>query len=207
MVESIIKVSNLSKKYDELAILDDFSLEVKQGEMVAILGESGCGKTTLLRIIAGFVKEDKGQVYLNGLLMNDKIAPNERNVAMVFQEPTLWNHMSVLKNIAYGMNTKNNEKIFSIMENLGINGLEKRYPEELSGGQAKRVALARALASDKEILFLDEPLSNIDSDTKEKILRYIEKDFKGRKTILYVTHNRDEADFFGCRQVKMGKRD
>ncbi len=199
----MIKISNVSKDYGEGAVLQAFSLEVALGEMVILLGESGCGKTTLLRILAGFEQADKGQIWLKGRLMEDNIAPNQRALAMVFQEPALWNHMSVLKNITYGMKEKNHQRVAEIMDALEIRGLEHRYPEELSGGQAKRVALARALAADREILLLDEPLSNIDEETKKKILAFIDKDYKGKKTILYVTHSKTEAEFFKCRQIRM----
>lgn len=203
MSRGMIEINNLSMDYGERAVLQNFSLEVALGEIVILLGESGCGKTTLLRILAGFEQESEGQVFLKGRRMDSNIAPNQRELAMVFQEPTLWNHMSVLKNITYGMKGKNPAKVAEIMNALEIHGLENRYPEELSGGQAKRVALARALAADREILLLDEPLSNIDIETKKKIAAFIDKNYKGKKTILYVTHSKWEADFFNCRQIRM----
>lgn len=199
----MIKIRNVSKDYGEGTVLQDFSLEMASGEMVILLGESGCGKTTLLRILAGFEQAGEGQIWIGGRLMEENIAPNQRELAMVFQEPALWNHMSVLKNITYGMKEKNHQRLAEIMDALEIRGLEHRYPEELSGGQAKRVALARALAADREILLLDEPLSNIDEETKKKILDYLDKNYKGKKTILYVTHSKTEADFFNCRQIRM----
>ena len=203
MSKAVIEVKNLCKSYGEKAVLNQFSLSVEEGELVVLLGESGCGKTTLLRILAGLEKENSGKVMINGRLMEDKVSPNKRNIAMVFQEPALWNHMSVGKNIAYGMEKRDDKNICDIMNALGIEGLENRYPEEVSGGQAKRVALARALDADRDILFLDEPLSNIDEVTKKKILKYIDENYKGKKTILYVTHSRTEADFFGCRKIRM----
>ena len=199
----MIKIRNVSKDYGEGTVLQDFSLEMASGEMVILLGESGCGKTTLLRILAGFEQAGEGQIWIRGRLMEENIAPNQRELAMVFQEPALWNHMSVLKNITYGMKEKNHQRLAEIMDALEISGLEHRYPEELSGGQAKRVALARALAADREILLLDEPLSNIDAETKKKILDFLDKNYKGKKTILYVTHSKTEADFFNCRQIRM----
>lgn len=199
----MIKIRNVSKDYGEGTVLQDFSLEMASGEMVILLGESGCGKTTLLRILAGFEQAGEGQIWIGGRLMEENIAPNQRELAMVFQEPALWNHMSVLKNITYGMKEKNHQRLAEIMDALEISGLEHRYPEELSGGQAKRVALARALAADREILLLDEPLSNIDAETKKKILAFLDKNYKGKKTILYVTHSKTEADFFNCRQIRM----
>ena len=196
-MQKAIEVTNLCKRYSQ-EVLKNFSLSVNEGEMVVLLGESGCGKSTFIRILAGLENADSGSVCLNGISMDERIPPNKRNIALVYQEPVLWNHMPVWKNIAYGMAKKDKNVIHELMDALEIGGLEKRFPEEISGGQAKRVALARALAADKGILLLDEPLSNIDEKTKLKNLEYLD-----RKTILYVTHSKMEADFLGCRQIRM----
>lgn len=205
-MQKAIEVTNLCKQYSQ-EVLKNFSLSVNEGEMVVLLGESGCGKSTLIRILAGLENADSGSVYLNGIFMDDRTPPNKRNIALVYQEPVLWNHMPVWKNIAYGMAKKDKNVIYELMNALEIGGLEKRFPEEISGGQAKRVALARALAADKGILLLDEPLSNIDEKTKLKNLEYLVQNYKDRKTILYVTHSKMEADFLGCRQIRMDVRD
>lgn len=201
-MQKAIEVTNLCKRYSQ-EVLKNFSLSVNEGEMVVLLGESGCGKSTFIRILAGLENADNGSVCLNGIFMDDRIPPNKRNIALVYQEPVLWNHMPVWKNIAYGMAKKDKKVIYELMDALEIGGLEKRFPEEISGGQAKRVALARALAADKGILLLDEPLSNIDEKTKLKNLEYLVQNYKDRKTILYVTHSKMEADFLGCRQIRM----
>ena len=203
MKKRMIEVDGLTKRYGEQQVLQQVSFSVEEGEMLIVLGESGCGKSTLLRILAGLEKENSGSVKIQGELMSEKIPPNQRKIAMVFQEPALWNHMTVWKNITYGMKVQNRERVYHMMDILGIRELEKRYPEEISGGQAKRVALARAFAADREILLLDEPLSNIDEGTKKKILQYIAEEYVGEKTILYVTHSRMEADFFSCRRMEM----
>jgi ABC-type sugar transport system ATPase subunit len=205
-MQKAIEVTNLCKQYSQ-EVLKNFSLSVNEGEMVVLLGESGCGKSTFIRILAGLENADSGSVYLNGIFMDDRTPPNKRNIALVYQEPVLWNHMPVWKNIAYGMAKKDKKVIYELMDALEIGGLEKRFPEEISGGQAKRVALARALAADKGILLLDEPLSNIDEKTKLKNLEYLVQNYKDRKTILYVTHSKMEADFLGCRQIRMDVRD
>ncbi len=205
-MQKAIEVTNLCKQYSQ-EVLKNFSLSVNEGEMVVLLGESGCGKSTFIRILAGLENADSGSVFLNGIFMDDRIPPNKRNIALVYQEPVLWNHMPVWKNIAYGMAKKDKKVIYELMDALEIGGLEKRFPEEISGGQAKRVALARALAADKGILLLDEPLSNIDEKTKLKNLEYLVQNYKDRKTILYVTHSKMEADFLGCRQIRMDVRD
>ena len=205
-MQKAIEVTNLCKQYSQ-EVLKNFSLSVNEGEMVVLLGESGCGKSTFIRILAGLENADSGSVFLNGIFMDDRTPPNKRNIALVYQEPVLWNHMPVWKNIAYGMAKKDKKVIYELMDALEIGGLEKRFPEEISGGQAKRVALARALAADKGILLLDEPLSNIDEKTKLKNLEYLVQNYKDRKTILYVTHSKMEADFLGCRQIRMDVRE
>lgn len=205
-MEKAIEVTNLCKQYSQ-EVLKNFSLSVNEGEMVVLLGESGCGKSTFIRILAGLENADSGSVCLNGISMDERTPPNKRNIALVYQEPVLWNHMPVWKNIAYGMAKKDKNVIYELMDALEIGGLEKRFPEEISGGQAKRVALARALAADKGILLLDEPLSNIDEKTKLKNLEYLVQNYKDRKTILYVTHSKMEADFLGCRQIRMDVRE
>ena len=205
-MEKAIEVTNLCNQYSQ-EVLKNFSLSVNEGEMVVLLGESGCGKSTFIRILAGLENADSGSVFLNGIFMDDRTPPNKRNIALVYQEPVLWNHMPVWKNIAYGMAKKDKNVIYELMDALEIGGLEKRFPEEISGGQAKRVALARALAADKGILLLDEPLSNIDEKTKLKNLEYLVQNYKDRKTILYVTHSKMEADFLGCRQITKDVRD
>ena len=205
-MQKAIEVTNLCKQYSQ-EVLKNFSLSVNEGEMVVLLGESGCGKSTFIRILAGLENADSGSVYLNGIFMDDRTPPNKRNIALVYQEPVLWNHMPVWKNIAYGMAKKDKNVIYELMNALEIGGLEKRFPEEISGGQAKRVALARALAADKGILLLDEPLSNIDEKTKLKNLEYLVQNYKDRKTILYVTHSKMEADFLECRQIRMDVRE
>ena len=205
-MQKAIEVTNLCKQYSQ-EVLKNFSLSVIEGEMVVLLGESGCEKSTFIRILAGLENADSGSGYLNGIFMDDRTPPNKRNIALVYQEPVLWNHMPVWKNIAYGMAKKDKNVIYELMNALEIGGLEKRFPEEISGGQAKRVALARALVADKGILLLDEPLSNIDEKTKLKNLEYLVQNYKDRKTILYVTHSKMEADFLGCRQIRMDVRD
>ena len=205
-MQKAIEVTNLCKRYSQ-EVLKNFSLSVNEGEMVVLLGESGCGKSTFIRILAGLENADSGSVCLNGISMDERIPPNKRNIALVYQEPVLWNHMPVWKNIAYGMAKKDKKVIYELMDALEIGGLEKRFPEEISGGQAKRVALARALAADKGILLLDEPLSNIDEKTKLKNLEYLVQNYKDRKTILYVTHSKMEAGFLGCRQIRMDVRE
>ena len=159
-----------------------------------LTGASGCGKTTLLRLIAGFDLDYTGEIRIDGRTMTEKIQPRERDVAVVFQEPTLWNHMTIRKNLMYGMKQKDDEAVQKIAEKLEIAELLDRYPEEISGGQAKRASLARALLADKKYLLLDEPLSNVDRKTKDIILDYLSEEVIGKKSVIYVTHDAEERN-------------
>lgn len=199
----MIILENISKKYEDKQILESVSLKVDDGQTLAVVGESGCGKTTLLRIIAGLEKSDTGRVEIDGIQMNECVEPHERNIAMVFQDATLWNHMTVKKNILFGMKKRDEDKVLAIAKTFGIDTLLERYPEEISGGQAKRVSLARAAASDKEILLLDEPLSNLDKETKEEMLAYLKKNICGKKTMLYVTHDEREVSYLDCEVIRL----
>lgn len=193
----MLKVENLSKRYGEQQIFCGLNLEIKAGGTLAVVGESGCGKTTLLRILSGLDNEYEGSMYLYGMEIRD-LEPNKRNMALVFQQPVLWNHMTVEENILFSIRKRdwnaNLKRIQHICQRLEIDELMKRYPEEISGGQAKRVSLARALASKKEIMLLDEPLSNLDSDTKEKVLVFLEEEYLGHLTIIYVSHDSLEVN-------------
>lgn len=194
-----IEVQKLCKSFGNKRILEDVSFSVKKGAVMGLVGASGSGKTTLLRLIAGLDFPDLGVIRLEGRTMDADIEPSKRNLAMVFQQPALWNHMTVAENICYGMKkTKQDaeraEKLRTLCERLHMEGLMKRYPYEISGGEAKRAALARALAADKEILLLDEPLSNLDEALKKEVLQALKQEFEG-KTVLYVTHDMEELAY------------
>lgn len=201
--DSMIRLCEISKNYGENRVLDRVTFTVDRGETVVLTGESGCGKTTLLRIIAGVESYNSGRLYLDGQEVTDDLAPHRRNIAMVFQEATLWNHLSVYGNITYGMKKKDRQLVQKIASGLKIQELLDRYPAEISGGQAKRVSLARAFASDRDILLLDEPLSNLDNETRESVLDMILETYASKKTILYVTHDRMEAGRLGCPEYRM----
>lgn len=190
----MIALKKISKSYGAHAVLSDVSFMIEDQKGIFLTGASGCGKTTLLRLIAGFELDYTGEIEIDGRTMTEKIPPRERDIAVVFQEPTLWNHMTIRKNLMYGMKQKDDEAVQKIAEKLEIAELLDRYPEEISGGQAKRASLARALLADKKYLLLDEPLSNVDRKTKDIILDFLSEEVIGKKSVIYVTHDAEEMN-------------
>ena len=199
---TVVELRKVSCAYGkERPAISDMSLSVGEGEILCLLGPSGCGKTTTLRAIAGFEPVASGEIYLDGRLVSspDLTMPTERRrVGMVFQEYALFPHLRVSDNIAFGLeHLPPDERIAhvrSMMELIGLTGLERRYPHELSGGQQQRVALARALAQNPSVLLLDEPFSNLDPDMtgrmREDLLRILKRT---DTTAILVTHDHDEA--------------
>ncbi|WP_026675718.1 ABC transporter ATP-binding protein [Alkalihalobacterium bogoriense] len=210
-----VQIKNLKYKYPNVseATIKDFSLDIEQGEVVCILGESGSGKSTILRLIAGLEVATAGSIAINDLIIVDDshyTPPEKRGVGMVFQDYALFPHMTVAKNIKYGlrkMSRKQKEERLEEMLTL-INMVEykDRYPYELSGGQQQRVALARALAPAPSLLIFDEPFSNLDASLQVKIrdeLRSILK--KMNITSIFVTHDQDDAQAIADRIVFIEK--
>jgi ABC-type Fe3+/spermidine/putrescine transport system ATPase subunit len=204
-----IEVQNLHVGYGSLPVLHGIDLEVAPGEFVAILGSSGCGKTTLLRTIAGFQKASAGAIRLFGRDVA-ALPPEKRNIAMVFQSYALWPHMTVLGNIGYGLRLRGmrreavRRRVAEVLALLGLAGLEDRKVTNLSGGQRQRVALGRALAIDPSLLLLDEPLSNLDAKVRLQ-LRYEIKALQNRLgfAAIHVTHDREEAMTMADRIIVM----
>jgi iron(III) transport system ATP-binding protein len=200
----IINVDCVSKKFSSKSIpaLTEVSFELKEGEILGLLGPSGCGKTTLLRIIAGFTEPSSGRVELAGTIVNCPgcwIPPEKRNTGMVFQDYALFPHLTIADNIAFGLrrNLKNNlikKRVSEVLELVGLTGLEKRYPHELSGGQQQRIALARAIAPQPALILLDEPLSNLDVQVRQRLRSEIRSILKAAGTsAIFVTHDQEEA--------------
>jgi len=204
-----IDVDHLQVSYGSQRVLHGVSLSVAPGEFIAILGSSGCGKTTLLRTIAGFQKASGGAIRLSGRdVVNTP--PEKRGMAMMFQSYALWPHMTVLGNVGYGLRLRGvpkNEirtRVANVLKMLNLSGLEDRKVTNLSGGQRQRVALGRALAIEPDILLLDEPLSNLDAKVRIQLRSEI-KALQNRLgfTAIHVTHDREEAMTMADRIVVM----
>lgn len=210
-----IKIKDVSKSFGEYKVLDNINLEVNSGELVALLGASGCGKTTLLRIIAGLENPDKGNIIF---FDEDKTKQDVRNrkVGFVFQHYALFRHMTVSENIAFGLTVKPRssrpskkeikEKVNSLLSLIQLEWAEDRYPNQLSGGQRQRVALARALAIEPKILLLDEPFGALDAKVRKELRKWVKKlHDEIHITSIFVTHDQDEALELSNRIVIMHK--
>lgn len=200
MVEVSLELKEIKKSFTEgEAVLDNISLEISKGEFITLLGSSGCGKTTTLRIIAGLEQPDAGSVWLDGREVTG-LEPNQRDVNTVFQNYALFPHMNVAENIGYGLKLKKvpkseiRKKVSQMLELVQLEGYEKRKPSELSGGQKQRVAIARALVNNPKVLLLDEPLGALDLQLRRAMqieLKHLQK--KLGITFIYITHDQEEA--------------
>lgn len=212
MMTPILTVKSVTKQYATIPVVTDVSFEVYPGEIFALLGASGCGKTTTLRLIAGFEKADTGTISMKGRVLEDKdiyVAPEAREIGFVFQDYALFPDKSVLENAAFGLSRKmpKSERHAIALENLervGIEHLHIRMPHHLSGGEQQRVAIARSLATQPKLLLLDEPFSSLDAGlrqaTREEV-RLLLKEF-GISVVL-VTHDQEEALSFAERVAVM----
>jgi putative spermidine/putrescine transport system ATP-binding protein len=204
-----IELIRVAKSYGASRVVDDVSLAIPQGEFVSILGPSGCGKTTTLNMVAGFIEPDAGDIRIRGKSQAG-VAPEHRNIGLVFQNYALFPHMTVAENVAFGLKMKRVQRadiakgVESALKSVHLVGFEKRYPKELSGGQQQRTALARAIAPRPSVLLLDEPLSNLDLKLREA-MRIELKDIQNQlgMTFVYVTHDQEEAMAMSDRIVVM----
>ena len=199
MEKSLIELRHVSKIFDGETVIDDLNLTIKENSFVTLLGPSGCGKTTTLRIIAGFIRPDKGSVIFDGADITD-LPPNERQLNTVFQKYALFPHMNVRDNIAFGLNIKKksksyiDDKIKYALKLVNLDGYEKRNVENLSGGQQQRIAIARAIVNEPKVLLLDEPLAALDLKLRQE-MQYELKKLKKELgiTFVFVTHDQEEA--------------
>ena len=198
-----IEVLNISKRFGQFAALDKVDLEIRSGELVALLGPSGSGKTTLLRVISGLEFPDSGTVRFNGKDISDRTA-RERQVGFVFQHYALFRHMTVFENIAFGLkvrprhlrpsSAKIRSKVQELLQLIQLETLATRYPSQLSGGQRQRVALARALAVEPSVLLLDEPFGALDAKVRLELRRWLRQlHDEIHITSVFVTHDQEEA--------------
>ena len=195
----LLDIRNVSKAFDQLAALDNVSLQIHTNEFFAILGPSGSGKTTLLRALAGFEALDSGQIVLDGHDVAD-VPPNERPVNLMFQSYALFPHMSVFDNVAYGLRREKRpqaeiaQRVTSLLATVGLGDMATRRPHQLSGGQKQRVALARAIVKRPKILLLDEPLSALDRKVREDMQLELKRlQHEVGITFVVVTHDQEEA--------------
>ncbi|MFL5933275.1 MAG: ABC transporter ATP-binding protein [Gaiellaceae bacterium] len=194
-----VRLDHVTKRFDDVVAVDDVSLEIERGNFFALLGPSGCGKTTTLRMIGGFEEPTAGTIYLGDEPVSGR-PPYKRDVNTVFQSYALFPHLSLFENVAFGLRRRGVRKsdvrgrVLSILELVGLSGLEKRKPRQLSGGQQQRVALARALVMSPKVLLLDEPLGALDLAVRKQLqieLKTIQADVG--VTFVYVTHDQEEA--------------
>lgn len=206
-----ITIKNLTKSFNNIMCLDNISLEIEHNEITVIVGPSGCGKTTLMRCIVGFETPDKGNIYIDGEDVAP-LRPKDRNIAMVFQYYSLYPNMNVRKNLSIALEHTTqlskeeiHYRVEDIAKILGITRLLDRKPSQLSGGEAQRVAIGRALIRNPKIIFLDEPLSAVDAKMRRELRAEIRKILKRFEvTAIYVTHDQEEAMALADKMVMLG---
>lgn len=207
----MLRIVNLSKSYQGVHILNDISLTVSEGEILCLLGSSGCGKTTLLRTIAGLETPDKGQIFLSDTNIT-KFPVHQRKLGLMFQDFALFPHMNVVDNIEFGLRmtkleqNKRKIRLQEVMELVQLTGYEHRDISQLSGGEKQRVALARSLAPNPKMLMLDEPLGSLDASLRKQLGLDLRRIIKGLSlTAIYVTHDQQEAFTIADRVAVMNK--
>jgi sulfate transport system ATP-binding protein len=206
-----IRIDQVQKTFGSFVALDSVSLDVPDGDLLALLGPSGSGKTTLLRIIAGLEVADSGKVWLGGADITEQ-SPRERNIGFVFQHYALFRHMTVEQNIGYGLRVRGapkakiKKRAAELLDLVRLEGLGPRYPAQLSGGQRQRVALARALAAEPKVLLLDEPFGALDAKVRQELRQWLRKLHEElHVTSIFVTHDQEEAMELADRVVVMNR--
>ena len=204
-----IRFSGVKTRFGDVVATDIEHLEIGSGEIVCFVGPSGCGKTTALRTVAGLLRHDEGDVFFGDRLVND-LPPERRNAAMVFQNYALFPHMTVFDNVAFGLTVRKKppdeiaDKVRSVLDLVQLPDVGERFPNQLSGGQQQRIAVARALATEPDILLFDEPLSNLDAKLREYMRFELRQLLENLKiTTVYVTHDQTEAMVIGDRLIVM----
>lgn len=206
---TFLEIDGLTKRFGDLTAVDDVSLSIEEGSFVTIVGPSGCGKTTVLRTITGLETATGGEIRLEGRDITE-LPPYRRNIGLVFQDYALFPHKTVFENVAFGLKMRGasedrqRTKVEEMLETVNLEGYEEKYPGECSGGEQQRIAVARALAFDPDLVLMDEPLSNLDKNLRTSIrgeLRRIHNETE--VTTIYVTHNQNEALSLGDKLAVM----
>ncbi|UVI31440.1 sulfate/molybdate ABC transporter ATP-binding protein [Paenibacillus spongiae] len=194
-----IEVNGLNKQFGDFHAVRDVSFEIERGHLIGLLGPSGGGKTSILRMLAGLESPTSGDILFHGKRVND-LPPQERGIGFVFQNYALFKHMTVYDNVAFGLKVKKQpkdqirERVMALVELTGLKGFEHRYPHQLSGGQRQRVAFARALAPEPQLLLLDEPFAAIDAKIRSELRTWLKEMIERLGiTSIFVTHDQDEA--------------
>ena len=194
----MLKIKNLNFAYDKDLVLENFNLEVKEHEIVALKGKSGSGKSTILRLIAGLEKANSGEIYIDGK-ETSKVETNKRKIGYVFQDFALFPHLNVYNNISFGIShlskKEQKQRVYKYANLFEIESLLKRYPHEISGGQKQRVALARSLVTQPKLLLLDEPMSALDTELRVALRPFLREILKELKiTSILVTHDKEDVE-------------
>ncbi len=208
---SKIVIKNLEKTFGDNKVINNFNININDGEFIVLVGPSGCGKSTLLRMISGLESINQGEIFLDEKLINN-LLPSKREIAMVFQSYALYPHMSVFENMSFGLKMEKinkdeiNQKVNDAAATLQIKDLLERKPKQLSGGQRQRVAIGRAITRNPKVFLFDEPLSNLDAALRSEMRVEISKLHKKLKSnIIYVTHDQIEAMTLADRIVVLNK--
>lgn len=206
----MISVNGVSKSYGDVKALDSVTLTLGKGEAVAVLGPSGSGKSTLLRLVAGLETPDVGEILIDGAAVSSPgftVHPRLRNLSVVFQTPALWPHMTVRENIMFTLEPSQEAEaqVDRLLVSAGLDDKGGRYPSQLSGGEARRVSLVRAIAPGKGYLLMDEPLVNLDEELHGEMLELIRSLRRPGVGILYVTHSKADAEVLCDRVIRLRK--
>ena len=208
-----IECEGIAKRFGQARAVEDVTFTVERGSILALVGHSGCGKTTLLRLIAGFERPDEGSILLEGRPVAGRgvwVSPESRGIGMVFQDYALFPHLTVQGNVAFGLNHHDRagkeRRVLEALQMVGLAPLADRYPHQLSGGEQQRVALARSLAPQPAALLLDEPFSNLDTSLRLRLRREVREILRASQVAaIYVTHDQREALFMGDRLAVMNQ--
>jgi iron(III) transport system ATP-binding protein len=211
----VLSVSNLKISFDDNHVLDGFNLNLESGDIFALLGDSGSGKSSALRFIAGLDNAQLGSVALEGNHLSDNgdhsVKPELREIGMVFQDYSLFPHMTVFQNISFGIyqlsKKEKVERVKNLLDLISLKGIEKKYPHQLSGGEQQRVSLARSLATSPKLLLLDEPFSSLDKSHRDQLVKEVREILKkANVTTILVTHDEAEAKAFADKIGKIDKK-